>query len=161
LVGQEGKGFSYILHSLNPERILVASEALGIGEDALERASIYARERVVFGRQIGQNQGIQHPLAECWIGLEAAWNMILKAAWLYDNKRSCGVEANAAKFMAARAGHQACERAIFTHGGLGYAKEYQVERLFREVLVLRIAPVTEQLILSFIAEKQLGQAKSY
>lgn len=161
LIGQEGKGFSYILHSLNPERILVAAEALGIGEDALQRAARYATERVVFGRQIGQNQGIQHPLAESWIDLEAARNMILKAAWLYDNGRSCGAEANSAKFLAARAGHKACERAIFTHGGLGYAKEYQVERLFREALVLRIAPVTEQLILSFIAEKQLGQVKSY
>ncbi len=160
-IGEEGKGFSYILHSLNPERILVAAEAIGIGQDALSRAARYAQERVVFGRQIGQNQGIQHPLAESWMELEASWNMIMKAGWLYDNERSCGAEANTAKFLAARAGHKACERAIFTHGGLGYAKEYQVERLFREALVLRIAPVTEQLIMSFIAERMLGQKKSY
>lgn len=161
LIGEEGKGFSYILHSLNPERILVAAECIGIGQDALGRASRYAQERVVFGRPIGQNQGIQHPLAESWIELEAAFTMAMKAAWLYDAGRSCGAEANAAKFLSARAGYSACERAIFTHGGLGYASEYQVERLFREVLVLRIAPVTEQLILCFIAERVLGQKKSY
>lgn len=161
LIGEEGKGFSYILHSLNPERVLVAAEAIGIGYDALGRASRYANERVVFGRPIGQNQGIQHPLAECWMELEAAWNMVLKAGWLYDNDKSCGAEANAAKFLSARAGHKTAERAVLTLGGLGVAKEYQVERLLREVLVLRIAPVTEQLIMSFIAERVLGQKKSY
>jgi acyl-CoA dehydrogenase len=161
LIGEEGKGFSYILHSLNPERVLVAAEAIGIGHDALDRAARYAQERVVFGRPIGQNQGIQHPLAECWMELEAAWNMVMKAAWLYDAGKSCGAEANTAKFLGARAGHKAAERAVFTLGGLGYAKEYQVERLLREVLVLRIAPVTEQLIMSFIAERVLGQKKSY
>lgn len=160
-IGEEGKGFSYLLHSLNPERILVACECIGIGQDALERASRYARERVVFGRPIGQNQGIQHPLATNWVDLEAGFTMAMKAAWLYDAGKSCGAEANAAKFLCARAGYSACERAIFTHGGLGYATEYQVERLFREVLVLRIAPVTEELILSFIAERVLGQKKSY
>lgn len=161
LIGEEGKGFAYIMHSLNPERVLVAAEAIGIGYDALQRASRYAQERVVFGRPIGQNQGIQHPLAECWMNLEAAYTMTLKAAWLYDSGQSCGAEANAAKFLAARAGHRAAEQAVFTLGGLGYAKEYQVERLLREVLVLRIAPVTEQLIMSFIAERVLGQKKSY
>jgi len=160
-IGEEGKGFACILHSLNPERILLAAEAIGIGQDALARASRYARERVVFGRQIGQNQGIQHPLAQNWIELEAAYTMVMKAAWLYDNDRSCGPEANAAKFLAGRAAHSACEKAVFTHGGLGYAKEYHVERLYREVILTRIAPVTEQLILSFIGEKVLGQAKSY
>lgn len=160
-VGEEGKGFSYILHSLNPERILIAAEAVGIGHDALGRAAKYARERVVFGRPIGQNQGIQHPLAERWMALEAAWAMTMKAAWLYDSGLPCGAEANTAKFLGARAGHEAAERAVFTHGGFGYAKEYHVERLYREVTVTRIAPVTEQLILSFIAEKVLDQPKSY
>jgi len=160
-IGEEGKGFSYLLHSLNPERILTASEAIGIGHDALRRATRYARERVVFGRPIGQNQGIQHPLAERWMALEAAWAMTLKAAWLYDNHQSCGAEANTAKFLGARAGYESAQQAIFTHGGFGYAKEYHVERLFREVAVTRIAPITEQLILSFIAEKQLDLPKSY
>jgi acyl-CoA dehydrogenase len=160
-IGEEGKGFSYILHSLNPERILIASEAIGIGQDALRRAVKYARERIVFDRPIGQNQGIQHPLAERWMALEAAWAMTMKAAWLYDSHQSCGAEANTAKFLGARAGYEACERAIFTHGGFGYAKEYHVERLLREVTVTRIAPITEQLILSFIAEKVLDLPKSY
>lgn len=160
-IGEEGKGFSYLLHSLNPERILVAAEAIGVGQDALQRGARYAQERVVFGRPIGQNQGIQHPLAENWIELEAALNMVMKAAWLYDADRHCGAEANAAKFLGARAAYKACETALLTHGGLGYSKEYQIERLLREVLVFRIAPVTEQLILSYIAEKVLGQKKSY
>lgn len=160
-IGEEGKGFGYILHSLNPERVLIASEAIGIGQDALRRATQYAKERVVFGRPIGQNQGIQHPLAERWMALEAAWAMTMKAAWLYDNHQPCGAEANTAKFLGARAGYEACERAIFTHGGFGYAKEYHVERLFREVTVTRIAPITEQLILCFIAEKVLDLPKSY
>ena len=160
-IGEEGKGFSYILHSLNPERVLIAAEAIGIGHDALRRAAKYARDRVVFGRPIGQNQGIQHPLAERWMALEAAWAMTMKAAWLYDQHLPCGAEANSAKFLGARAGYEAAERAIFTHGGMGYAKEYHVERLFREVTVTRIAPITEQLILSFIAEKVLDLPKSY
>jgi acyl-CoA dehydrogenase len=160
-VGEEGKGFSYILHSLNPERVLIAAEAVGIGHDALRRAAKYARERIVFDRPIGQNQGIQHPLAERWMALEAAWAMTMKAAWLYDQHLPCGAEANTAKFLGARAGYESCERAIFTHGGFGYAKEYHVERLFREVTVTRIAPITEQLILCFIAEKVLDLPKSY
>ena len=160
-VGEEGKGFSYILHSLNPERLLVAAEAIGIGQDSLGRAARYARERVVFDRPIGQNQSVAHPLAENWMALEAAWAMTMKGAWLYDNKKACGAEANASKFLGARAGHDACLQAVLTHGGFGYAKEYHVERLLREVIINRIAPVSEQLILCFIAEKVLDLPKSY
>lgn len=160
-IGEEGKGFSYLLHSLNPERILIAAEAIGLGRDALRRASQYARERVVFDRPIGQNQGIQHPLAERWMYLESAWQMAMRAAQLYDSDLACGAEANAAKFLGARAGHDACWQAIATHGGFGYAKEYHVERLYREVAITRIAPITEQLIMSFIAEKVLDLPKSY
>jgi acyl-CoA dehydrogenase len=160
-VGEEGEGFRYILDSLNPERILVASEAIGVGRDALRRASAYARERVVFGRPIGQNQGIQHPLAECWTFLESAYWMVLRAGWLYDSGQPCGAEANAAKFLAGRAAFDTATRAVMTHGGMGYAREYQVERLFREAILTRIAPVTEQLILSFLAERVLGMPKSY
>lgn len=160
-IGEEGKGFSYLLDSLNPERVLIAVEAIAIGQDALGRAARYARERNVFGRPIGQNQGIQHPLAERWIALEAAWLMAMKAAALYDAGKPCGAEANGAKFLGARAGYDACLQAVMTHGGMGYAKEYQVERLLREVLVTRLAPISEQLILSFIAEKVLEQPKSY
>ncbi len=160
-VGEEGRGFRYLLDSLNPERILVGIEAVGLGRDALRRASDYARDRNVFGRPIGQNQGIQHPLAESWAALESAYWMCLRAAWLYDNKLSCGAEANAAKFLGARAAFDAATRAVMTHGGMGYAREYQVERLFRESVVTRIAPVSEQLILSFIAENVLDLPKSY
>jgi acyl-CoA dehydrogenase len=160
-VGEEGKGFSYILHSLNPERLLVAAEAIAIGEDALRRGTQYARDRIVFDRPIGQNQGIQHPLAERWMNLEAAWTMVMKGAWLYDNRKPCGAEANTAKFLGARAGFEACLQSVLTHGGFGYAKEYHVERLLREVTVTRIAPITEQLILSYIAEKVLDLPKSY
>lgn len=161
LIGEEGKGFSYILHSLNPERVLIAVEAIGIGQDALRRATQYAREREVFGKLIGSNQGIQHPLAENWMYLESAYNMAMKAGWLYDNGQPCGAEANAAKFLGARAGYDACFQAVMTHGGMGYAKEYHVERLLREVTVTRIAPITEQLISCFIAEKVLDLPRSY
>jgi acyl-CoA dehydrogenase len=160
-VGEEGKGFRYLLDSLNPERILVGIEAVGIGRDALRRASNYARDRKVFGRAIGQNQGIQHPLAESWAALESAYWMCLRAAWLYDNKQPCGAEANAAKFLGARAAFDATTRAVMTHGGMGYAREFQVERLFRESVITRIAPVSEQMILSFIAENVLDLPKSY
>ena len=160
-IGEEGKGFSYILHSLNPERVLVAAEAVGLGRDALRRAATYARERVVFGRPIGQNQAIQHPLAECWTQLEAAWWQTLRAGWLYDQGLPCGAEANAAKLLAAQAGFNTTTRAVLTHGGMGYAKEFHVERLFRESMIARIAPVSEQMILSFIAEKVLDLPKSY
>mgnify|MGYP003330195057 CR=1 FL=1 len=161
LIGEEGKGFYYLLDGLNPERILVAVEAIGIGQDALRRAANYARDRVVFGRPIGQNQGIQHPLADCWVNLESALLMAERAAKLYDAGEACGAEANAAKYLGARAGHAACLQAVLTHGGMGYAKEFHVERLMREVLVTRIGPVTEQLILCFIAEKALDLPKSY
>ncbi|QQN75257.1 acyl-CoA dehydrogenase family protein [Croceicoccus sp. YJ47] len=160
-IGEEGEGFKYILNSLNPERILVGVEAVGLGFGALERAAAYAAERKVFGRYIGQNQGIQHPLAENWAYLESAFWMIMRAANLYDSGQSCGAEANAGKFLGARAAFDACTRAVMTHGGMGYSTEYQVERLFRESILLRIAPITEQLILSFIAERKLGLPKSY
>jgi acyl-CoA dehydrogenase len=160
-IGEEGRGFRYLLDSLNPERILIGAEAIGIGRDALRRASEYARDRRVFGRAIGQNQGIQHPLAECWTYLESAFWMAMRAASLYDAKKPCGAEANATKFLGARASFQACTQAVLTHGGMGYAKEYQVERLFRESILTRIAPVTEQLILSFIGENVLDLPKSY
>lgn len=160
-IGEEGKGFGYILHSLNPERILIGSEAVGIGQDALRRATKYAQERVVFDRPIGQNQGIQHPLAERWMYLESAWQMVMKAADLYDAGLPCGAEANSAKFLGARAGHDAAWQAVATHGGFGYAKEYHVERLYREASLTRLAPITEQLIMSFIAEKVLDLPKSY
>jgi acyl-CoA dehydrogenase len=160
-VGDEGAGFAAVLHSLNPERLLIAAEAVAIGRDALARAVRYARERVVFGRPIGQNQSIQHPLAERWMALEAAWALVLKGAWLYDHGQPCGAEANTAKFLGARAGHDAALQAVLTHGGFGYAKEYHVERLLREVTLTRLAPVTEQLILSFVAEKVLDLPKSY
>jgi len=160
-IGEEGRGFRYLLDSLNPERILIAAEAIGLGRDALDRAARYARDRVVFGRPIGQNQGIQHPLAECWTYLESAWWLTLRAAALYDSKQPCGAEANAAKFLGARAAFDTCTKAMMTHGGMGYAKEYQIERLLRESMIPRLAPVSEQLILSFIGENVLGLPKSY
>jgi acyl-CoA dehydrogenase len=160
-IGEEGRGFDYILHGLNPERILIAAEAVGLGQAALARAVAYARERVVFGRPIGQNQAIQHPLAECWAELEAANLMIFKAAWAYDGGLPCGAEANAAKFLAGEAGFKACQTAVMTHGGMGYAKEYHVERYLREAMIPRLAPVSPQLILCYIAEKVLGLPKSY
>jgi acyl-CoA dehydrogenase len=160
-IGEEGKGFYYLLDSLNPERVLVGIEAIGIGRDALNRAAKYARDRVVFGRPIGKNQGIQHPLAEAWCNLEAAYWMCMRAAYLYDKGLPCGAEANAAKFLSGRASFNATTQAVLTHGGMGYAREFQVERLFRESMLPRIAPVTEQLILSFIGEKVLDLPKSY
>jgi len=160
-IGEDGRGFEYILHGFNPERILVAAEAIGLGRAALSRAAAYAKERVVFGRPIGQNQAIQHPLAQCWMELEAADLMMLKAAWQYDNGVPCAPAANAAKYLAAEAGFQACQTAVMTHGGYGYAKEYHVERYLREIMIPRIAPVSPQLILCFIAEKVLGLPKSY
>jgi len=160
-IGEEGRGFEYILHGLNPERVLLAAEATGLGRVALQRAAKYAGERIVFDRPIGKNQGIQHPLAERWVDLEAGTLLYQRAAWLYDQGRSCGAEANAAKFFCAEAGFRACETAVLTHGGMGYAKEYHVERYFREAMLPRIAPISPQLILSFIAEKVLGLPKSY
>jgi len=160
-IGEEGQGFKYILHGLNPERILIAAEAVGLGRAALARAASYAKERVVFDRPIGMNQGIQHPLARNWMELEAAHLMVHKAASLYDNGQACAAEANAAKYLGAEACFRACETAMFTHGGMGYAKEYHVERYLRESWIPRLAPVSPQLILCFIAEKVLGLPKSY
>ena len=160
-IGAEGRGFSCLLDSLNPERILVGIEAVGIGQHALARAAGYARERVVFGRPIGRNQAIQHPLALNWIELESAYFSCLRAAWMYDNGLPCGPQANAAKYSGADAGYRACLQAVLTHGGMGYAQEYHVERLLRESLIAKIAPVTEQLILSNIAERVLKLPKSY
>jgi acyl-CoA dehydrogenase len=160
-IGEEGKGFKYILHGLNPERILIAAEAVGLGQAALKRGVSYAQERIVFDRPIGQNQGIQHPLAKSWMELQAANLMMFKAASLYDAGQPCAGEANAAKYLAAEACFHTCENAILTHGGMGYAKEYHVERYLREAWIPRLAPVSPQLILCFIAEKVLGLPKSY
>ncbi|MGB2392165.1 MAG: acyl-CoA dehydrogenase family protein [Pseudomonadales bacterium] len=160
-IGEEGDGWKCLLHGLNPERILIATEAVGLGQAALGKASRYARERVVFDRTIGKNQGIQHPLAENWMELEAAQLMVFKAASLYDAGKPCGAEANASKYLAAQAALKACERAVLTHGGMGYAKEYHVERYLREIMIPVIAPISQELIKSFIAEQVLGQEKSY
>ena len=160
-LGEEGRGFEYILEGMNPERILIAAEAVGLGKLALSRATEYAKTRIVFNRPIGKNQAIQHPLAVNWVELEAAWLMVMSAAWQYDKGMPCGAAANAAKYLAGEAGFHACEQAVMTHGGFGYAKEFHVERYFREILIPRIAPVSPHLALSFIAEKVLGLAKSY
>ena len=160
-IGEEGRGFEYILHGMNAERILIAAEAVGLGRAALRKAAAYARERIVFGRPIGQNQAIQHPLAKCWMELEAANLMAFKAAALYDDGAPCAAEANAAKYLAAEAAFSACETAVTTHGGMGFAKEFHVERYMREVMIARLAPVSPQLILCFIAEKVLDLPKSY
>ena len=160
-IGEEGKGFEYILHGLNPERILIAAELVGLGRCAVARAAAYAKQRIVFERPIGKNQAIQHPLAASWMALEAANLMVYKAASLYDAKKPCGAEANAAKYLAGEACFEACQQAVMTHGGYGYAKEYHVERYLRESLLGRIAPVTPHMILCFIAERVLGLPKSY
>ena len=160
-IGEEGAGWKCLLHGLNPERILIAAEAVGLGQVALERAAEYARERVVFDRSIGKNQAIQHPLAVNWMQLEAAELMVHKAAALYDAGESCGAEANSAKYLAAEAALSACQRAVLTHGGMGYAKEYHVERYLREIMIPVIAPISQEMIKSFIAEQVLGQDKSY
>ena len=160
-IGEEGRGFEYILHGMNPERILIAAEAVGLGQVALKRAAEYAKERIVFDRPIGQNQAIQHPLAQRWIELEAANLLVFKAASLYDAGKPCGAESNAAKYYAGEVGFKACETAVMTMGGMGYAKEFHVERYLREAFIPRIAPVSPHLILCFIAEKVLGMPKSY
>ncbi|MGN6358053.1 MAG: acyl-CoA dehydrogenase family protein [Novosphingobium sp.] len=160
-IGAEGDGFKILLHGLNPERILLAAEAIGLGYAAVKRAAAYARERIVFGRPIGQNQGIQHPLAKAWMQLEAANLMVLKAASLFDAGQDCGVEANTAKYLAAEAGYEACQTAVMSMGGMGYAQEYHVERYLREALIPRIAPVSPHQILNFIAERVLELPKSY
>lgn len=160
-IGPEGDGFRIILHGLNPERILVGAEAVGIGRVAIQRAARYARERIVFNRPIGMNQGIQHPLAKCWAQLEAANLMLMKAATLFDQGQPCGVEANAGKYLAGEFGFEACHTAMLTLGGMGYAQEYHVERFLREVLIPRTAPVSPHMILNFLAEKVLDLPKSY
>ncbi len=160
-IGPEGEGFKMILHGLNPERILIAAEAVGIGRAALRRASAYANERVVFDRKIGMNQGVAHPLAKSWMQVEAANLMMMRAAQLYDSQQECGLEANSAKYLAAEAACEACQMAILTHGGMGYSVEYHVERYLRESFIPRIAPVSPQMILNFVAEKALGLPKSY
>ncbi|MEW6453160.1 MAG: acyl-CoA dehydrogenase family protein [Pseudomonadota bacterium] len=160
-IGEEGRGFEYILHGMNPERILIGAEGIGLGQAALRKAAAYAGERIVFDRPIGQNQAIQHPLAACWMQLQAAELMAYKAASLYDAGKPCALEANATKYLGGEAAFKACETAVMTHGGMGYAKEFHVERYLRESLITRIAPISPQLILSFIAEKALGLPKSY
>ncbi|HYN12730.1 MAG TPA: acyl-CoA dehydrogenase, partial [Burkholderiales bacterium] len=160
-IGEEGKGFEYLLHGMNPERVLIAAELVGLGRCAVGRAAAYAKQRIVFDRPIGQNQAIQHPLAASWMALEAADLMTFKAAALYDARKPCGAEANAAKYLAGEACFEACQQAVMTHGGYGYAREYHVERYLREAFVGRIAPVTPHLILCFIAERVLGLPKSY
>lgn len=161
LIGEEGQGFRILLKGLNPERVLLGAEATGLGRVAIQRASRYARERVVFGRPIGQNQGIQHPLAKAWMQVEAASLMVFKAATLFDKGLDCGVEANAAKYLAAEAGFEACQTAVMSMGGMGYAQEYHVERYLREVMIPRIAPVSPHQIMNFIAERVLELPKSY
>src|SRR5258708_6512837 len=160
-IGEEGKGFALILHVMNPERILLAAEAVGLGRAALGKAVGYAKERKVFGRPIGRNQAIQHPLATCSIELEAANLMVFRAAALYDAGEPCGAEANAAKYLAAEAAFKTCETAVMSHGGMGYAREFHVERYLRESLITRIAPVTPHMILTFIAEQELGLPRAY
>ncbi|MBI3031817.1 MAG: acyl-CoA/acyl-ACP dehydrogenase [Candidatus Rokubacteria bacterium] len=161
MVGQVGEGFYHLLDSLNPERILTGIEAVGIGKAALERAVQYAKERVVFDRPIGKNQAIAHPLAQAWARLETAELMCWKAAWLFDHGRPCGAESNSAKLMAAEAGFEACDVALQTFGGYGYAKEFYVERLWREIRLYKIAPVSQQMALNYLSEHVLGLPKSY
>ena len=161
LVGAEGQGFKQLLHGLNPERVLIASEAVGIGEASLAKATAYAKERVVFGKPIGANQAISHPLALARVQLNAAWLSTLDAARRYDSGRSCGEQANSAKYLAAEAGFFAADRAIQTFGGMGYASEYHVERYWREARLMRLAPVSQEMALNFIAQNVMGLPRSY
>ena len=161
LVGEEGQGFYHLIAGLNPERLLIAAEAVGIGRASLNLAVKYAKERVVFGRPIGMNQGIQFPLADAYTQLEVAELMVHKGAWLFDQGMSCGEEANIAKIRAAHAGFEACDAALQTHGGMGYAKEYHVERLWREIRLYKIAPISQEMALNFVGEHVLGLPKSY
>jgi len=161
LIGEEGEGFKYLIEGLNPERVLFAAESIGLGFAALEKATDYAKDRIVFDRPIGQNQGIAHPLAKAWAELSAAELLAYKAASLFDQGQECGAEANAAKYLGAEAGFNACETAVLTHGGMGYAREYHVERYMREAMLARIAPVSREMVLNYIAERVLGLPKSY
>ncbi|MFJ9626485.1 acyl-CoA dehydrogenase family protein [Streptomyces sp. NPDC091280] len=160
-VGEEGQGFRYLLDGLNPERMLIAAEALGIGRAALDKAVRYAKERVVFGRPIGMNQGIQFPLADSLTRLDAAELVLRKATWLYDNGKPCGREANTAKYLCADAGFTAADRALQTHGGMGYSEEYGVSRYFREARLMRIAPISQEMILNYLGSHTLGLPRSY
>jgi len=160
-VGEEGKGFQYLISGLNAERVLIASEAIGIGRAALRRAVDYANERVVFGRPIGKNQGVAFPLGEARMRLDAAELMVRKAAWLLDSGQPCGAEANMAKWLAADAAFQAADQAMQTHGGFGYAREYHVERYWREARLMRIAPISQEMILNYVTEHVLGLPRSY
>jgi alkylation response protein AidB-like acyl-CoA dehydrogenase len=161
VVGKVGMGFQHLLDGLNPERIVIGMEGVGIGRAAIDMAVRYANERVVFDRPIGRNQAVAHPLAECWMQLEAAETMGLKAAALYDDGLPCAAEANAAKFLGAEAGYRTCDQAMQTHGGFAYSKEFHIERLWREVRLLRLAPVSQEMVLNFVANKVLGLPKSY
>lgn len=161
MVGERGQGFHHILHGLNPERILIAGTTCGIGEVSLRRACQYASEREVFGRLIGANQSISHPLAQAYMQLQAAWQMVQLAGWRYDNDLECGEAANTAKFLAAEAAFFAADRAIQTHGGLGYASEYHVERYWREARLQRLAPVSQEMTLNYVAQQVLGLPRSY
>jgi acyl-CoA dehydrogenase len=160
-VGQEGNGFRYLLDGLNPERILIAAEAVGTGRRAVSRAVKYANERVVFGRPIGSNQGLSFPLAEAHMRLRAAELMIWLAGWRYDNGHSCGEEANSAKWLAADAAGFATDRAVQTLGGMGYATEFDVERYWREARIFRLAPVSQEMVQNYVAEHVLGLPRSY
>ncbi|MCU1463024.1 MAG: Butyryl-CoA dehydrogenase [Acidimicrobiales bacterium] len=160
-IGEEGEGFRYLLDGLNPERILVAAEALGIGKVSLRRAVAYANERSVFGRAIGRNQGIAFPLAEAYARLHAAELVVREAAWRYDHGLPCGEEANLAKWLAAEAGHFTADRAVQTHGGFGYAREYDVERYWRESRLMEIAPISQEMVMNYVAEHVLGLPRSY
>ncbi|MFJ2158658.1 acyl-CoA dehydrogenase family protein [Streptomyces sp. NPDC087856] len=160
-VGEEGQGFRYLLDGLNPERMLIAAEALGIGRASLDKAVQYGKERIVFGRPIGMNQAIQFPLADSLARLDAAELVLRKATWLYDNGRPCGREANTAKYLCADAGFTAADRALQTHGGMGYAEEYGVARYFREARLMRIAPISQEMILNYLGSHTLGLPRSY
>ena len=160
-VGEEGKGFRYLVDGLNAERILIASEALGVGRAALRRAIAYAKERIVFGRPIGQNQAVAFPLAEIHARLRAAEMMIRRAAWMLDRRMPCGEEANLAKYLAAEAGFAAADHAVQVHGGFGYAEEYHVARYWREARLMKIAPITQELVLAYVTEHVLGLPRSY
>jgi len=161
VVGEVGRGFYHLLDGLNPERVVNALEAIGMGQWAVEYASAYARDRRVFDRPIGQNQAIAHPLAHVWAELEAAELLAFKAAWLYDHEQPCGAESNAAKLLGGDAGFKACDQALQTLGGFGYAKEFHIERMWREVRLFRIAPITQEMVLNYLAERVLGLPKSY
>jgi alkylation response protein AidB-like acyl-CoA dehydrogenase len=161
VVGDVGRGFYHLLDGLNPERVVNALEAIGMGQWAVEYAAKYARDRRVFDRPIGKNQAVAHPLAHAWAELQAAELLAYKAAWLFDHDQPCGAEANAAKLLGGDAGFRACDAALQTFGGFGYAREFHIERMWREVRLFRIAPITQEMVLNYLAERVLGLPKSY